>query len=94
MDWRDNGAFTGEISPLMLIELGVKPVLIGHHERRQFFGETNQTVNSHLKAWHFARKLARLFCVSETLDEAQNPELRTQSSDVKVRDRLLLKIPP
>lgn len=71
MDWRDNGAFTGEISPLMLLELGVKYVLIGHSERRQFFGETNQTVNSRLKA-ALAHKLIPIVCVGETLDERES----------------------
>src|ERR1700722_10765517 len=45
MDHRETGAFTGKISSLMLIDLGVKYVLIGHSERRQFFGETNASVN-------------------------------------------------
>lgn len=71
MDWRDNGAFTGEISPLMLLELGVKYVLIGHSERRQFFGETNQTVKSRLKA-ALAHKLIPIVCVGETLDERES----------------------
>ncbi|HIA50734.1 MAG TPA: triose-phosphate isomerase [Candidatus Melainabacteria bacterium] len=71
MDWRDNGAFTGEVSPVMLTELGVKYVLIGHSERRQFFGETNQTVNQRLKA-ALAHKLIPIVCVGETLDERES----------------------
>lgn len=71
MDWRDNGAFTGEVSPLMLLELGVKYILIGHSERRQFFGETNQTVNQRLKA-ALAHKLIPIVCVGETLDERES----------------------
>lgn len=71
MDWRENGAFTGEISPLMLIELGVKYILIGHSERRQFFGETNQTVNLRLKA-ALQHKLIPIVCVGETLDERES----------------------
>lgn len=70
MDWRDNGAFTGEVSPVMLTELGVTYVLIGHSERRQFFGETNQTVNNRLKA-ALAHKLIPIVCVGETLDERE-----------------------
>ena len=43
--FEDNGAFTGEVSPLMLKEIGVNASLIGHSERRQYFGETNETCN-------------------------------------------------
>lgn len=71
MDWRENGAFTGEVSPLMLTELGVTYVLIGHSERRQFFGETNQTVNNRLKA-ALQHKLIPIVCVGETLDERES----------------------
>jgi len=71
MDWRENGAFTGEVSPVMLTELGVKYVLIGHSERRQFFGETNQTVNNRLKA-ALEHKLVPIVCVGETLDERES----------------------
>jgi triosephosphate isomerase len=71
MDWRENGAFTGEVSPVMLTELGVTYVLIGHSERRQFFGETNGTVNNRLKA-ALEHKLTPIVCVGETLDERES----------------------
>ncbi len=45
MFWEEKGAYTGEISPLMLKEIGVKYVVIGHSERRQYFGETDEMVN-------------------------------------------------
>ena len=48
--WAEKGAFTGEISADMLVELGVTYVIIGHSERRQYFGETDQTVNARVKA--------------------------------------------
>ena len=48
--WADEGAFTGEISGAMLTELGVRYVVIGHSERRQYFGETDETVNKRLLA--------------------------------------------
>ncbi|HEY9786372.1 MAG TPA: triose-phosphate isomerase, partial [Candidatus Obscuribacterales bacterium] len=70
MDWRDSGAFTGEIAPPMLTELGVKYVLIGHSERRQFFGETNATVNQRLKA-ALKHGLIPIVCVGESLDERE-----------------------
>jgi len=70
MDYRDSGAFTGEISPLMLKDVGVEYVLIGHSERRQFFGETNATTNLRLKA-AFAHGLLPILCVGESLDERE-----------------------
>ena len=48
MFWEAKGAFTGEISPNMLVDAGCKYVIIGHSERRQYFGETNETVNKKL----------------------------------------------
>lgn len=71
MDYRDAGAFTGEISPLMLIDLGLNHVLIGHSERRQFFGETNQTVPLKVKA-ALDKGLTPVICVGELLDEREN----------------------
>ncbi|ATS18335.1 triose-phosphate isomerase [Parathermosynechococcus lividus PCC 6715] len=63
--WAEQGAFTGEISAPMLVELGVRYVIIGHSERRQYFGETDATVNQRLKA---AQKhgLTPILCVGET----------------------------
>lgn len=70
MDYRDSGAYTGEVSPLMLLDLGIKYVLIGHSERRQLFGETNQTVHEKLKA-ALKHGLTPIVCVGETLDERE-----------------------
>jgi len=63
--WEENGAYTGEISAPMLTEIGVRYVIVGHSERRQFFGETDVTVNLRLKA---AQKhgLTPILCVGET----------------------------
>ena len=63
--WQEAGAFTGEISGPMLSELGVRYVIVGHSERRQYFGETDETVNLRLKA---AQKydLIPILCVGET----------------------------
>ncbi len=68
--WAEKGAFTGEISAKMLVELGVEYVIIGHSERRQYFGETDQTVNARVKA-ALAAGLKPIICVGETLDERE-----------------------
>src|SRR3989338_5909430 len=49
MHFEDSGAFTGEVSPLMLKELGVKYIILGHSERRQYFNETNELINKKIK---------------------------------------------
>jgi triosephosphate isomerase len=68
--WEPQGAFTGAISPLMLRDAGCRYVIVGHSERRQHFGETDQTVNLKLKA-ALAAGLCPIFCVGETLAERQ-----------------------
>lgn len=70
MYYEPEGAFTGEISPLMLKDLGVKFVIIGHSERRQYFGETNETVNKKVKA-AFKYGLVPIMCVGENLSERE-----------------------
>ncbi len=69
--WADNGAFTGEISGDMLKAAGVEYVIIGHSERRQYFGETDATVNARLKA-ALKYDLIPIVCVGELLDEREN----------------------
>jgi len=68
--WAEKGAFTGEISAAMLKELGVTYVIIGHSERRQYFGETDETVNKRTKA-ALAAGLKPIVCVGETLAERE-----------------------
>lgn len=68
--WEPQGAFTGAISPLMLKDAGCRYVIVGHSERRQHFGETNQTVNLKLKA-ALAAGLCPILCVGETIAERQ-----------------------
>ena len=68
--WADNGAFTGEISAEMLKEIGVEYVIIGHSERRQYFGETDQSVNARLKQ-ALKNELKPIVCVGETLTERE-----------------------
>lgn len=66
--WETKGAFTGEISAAMLRDAGATHVIIGHSERRQYFGETDATVNQRLKA-ALAGGLVPIVCVGETLAE-------------------------
>src|SRR5207253_10726357 len=68
--WEPKGAFTGEISVAMLHEAGCTHVIIGHSERRQYFGETNETVNRRLHA-SLAAGLDPIVCVGETLAERE-----------------------
>ncbi|NLE64482.1 MAG: triose-phosphate isomerase [Elusimicrobia bacterium] len=68
--WEDSGAFTGEISGTMLTSYGVKYVIIGHSERRQYFGETNETVNKRLRA-ALKNGLKAIVCVGENLAERE-----------------------
>lgn len=71
LDSHDSGAFTGEISAPMLVDIGANYVIIGHSERRQFFGETNQTVPLKVKA-ALNHNLIPVICVGELLDEREN----------------------
>ena len=68
--WAESGAFTGEISTGMLKEMGVEYVVLGHSERRQYFGETDETVNKRTKA-ALAAGLKRIVCVGELLWERE-----------------------
>jgi triosephosphate isomerase len=68
--WEKQGAYTGAISPLMLADVGCHYVIIGHSERRQHFGETNQMVNLKVKAV-LAAGLKVILCVGETKEERQ-----------------------
>jgi triosephosphate isomerase len=80
--WEKEGAFTGEIAPAMLKEFGVKYTVVGHSERRQFFGETDAGVNKRAKA-ALANGLRPIVCVGETL--AQREAGQTQAV---VRDQV------
>lgn len=68
--FEESGAFTGEVSAVMLKEMGVQYVIIGHSERRQYFGETDVTVNKRLKA-ALAHGLKVILCVGETLEQRE-----------------------
>ena len=70
MHFEEKGAFTGEISPLMLKELDMDYVIIGHSERRQYFAETDETVNKKIKS-ALAVGLKPIVCVGETLEQRE-----------------------
>lgn len=71
MHWEENGAFTGEISAEMLKSIGVNYVIIGHSERRQYFAETDKTVNMKVKK-AIQIGLTPIVCVGETLNQREN----------------------
>ncbi len=71
MHWEAQGAFTGEVSGGMLKDLGCSHVIIGHSERRQLFGETDETVNRKIKA-AMRIDLIPVFCLGETLEERED----------------------
>jgi triosephosphate isomerase (TIM) len=70
MHWKNEGAFTGETSPVMLTAIGATHVLIGHSERRQYFAETDTTVNLKLKA-AIHHSLIPIVCIGEKLEERE-----------------------
>ena len=70
MYWEAEGAFTGEVSAPMLLTCGCEYVILGHSERRQFFGETDDTVNRRLKA-ALSAGLKPIVCIGESFDERQ-----------------------
>jgi triosephosphate isomerase (TIM) len=72
--WEDKGAFTGEISPVFIKDAGADYVIIGHSERRQYFGETDETVNKKIKAV-LNHNLVPIVCVGETLEERESGQL-------------------
>jgi triosephosphate isomerase (TIM) len=71
--WEEKGAFTGEVSPVMLREVGCHYVIIGHSERRQFFGETDETVNRKIKS-AIVHGLEVILCIGEMLKERESGE--------------------
>jgi triosephosphate isomerase len=83
--WEESGAYTGEISAPMLTEIGVRYVIVGHSERRQFFGETDQTVNLRLKAAQ-RNGLTPILCVGETKKQRDTGETELVISEQIKKD--------
>lgn len=71
MHYEESGAFTGEISPLMLFELGVKWVILGHSERRHLFGESDAIISKKI-ASALSHNLKSIFCIGETLEQRED----------------------
>ena len=95
--WAADGAFTGEVSAQMLVEIGVSGALVGHSERRQLFGETDDTVRRRAEA-ALEAGLGVIACVGETEAEREAGEteavLRRQVAVVPVHERLVIAYEP
>lgn len=87
MYFKDSGAFTGEVSGPMLAELGVSYVIIGHSERREYFNETDETVNLKAEAV-FAHGMTPIICCGETLEQR---ELGIKDEWIRMQIKLALK---
>ncbi|OGP53461.1 MAG: triose-phosphate isomerase [Deltaproteobacteria bacterium RBG_13_52_11] len=74
--WEEQGAYTGEVSPPMVRDVGCRYVIIGHSERRAYFGETNETVNKKVKA-ALAHGLHPIICVGESLEQRERGDTFT-----------------
>ena len=72
---KDSGAYTGEISPVMLKSIGVKYVILGHSERRQYFKETDAFINEKVKS-ALEHNLIPILCIGETLEERENGKVK------------------
>lgn len=70
VDWRDSGAYTGEVAPLMLKDMCVTHVIIGHSERRMYFGETDERVNEKTKAV-LKHEMTPIVCCGESLEQRE-----------------------
>ncbi|TCP24855.1 triosephosphate isomerase [Scopulibacillus darangshiensis] len=75
MHFEESGAFTGEISPMMLADIGVDYVVIGHSERRAMFAETDESVNKKVHA-AFRHNIIPIVCVGESLEERENGDMK------------------
>lgn len=83
MNAKESGAFTGEVSPLMLKDLGVEYVILGHSERREYYGETNEIINEKVKS-ALAHGLKPILCFGETLEERE-----ANTTEAVVKDQIV-----
>lgn len=90
--WTDKGAYTGEISPTMLVDLGCHYVIIGHSERRQILGESDVNINRKVKA-ALDSGLIPVLCVGETLQERDNNLAREIVKEQLIRDLQNIEMP-
>ncbi len=99
--WEEKGAFTGEIAAPMLKDLGCRYVIVGHSERRQYFGETNTRIHDKLVAV-YQQAMIPILCVGETLDEREagatldvvGTQIREALTDVPVKGELVVAYEP
>jgi triosephosphate isomerase (TIM) len=95
--WEPEGAYTGEVSAPMLVDLGVYGAIVGHSERRRYFGETDETVGRRAAA-ALAAGLSVIACVGELEDERERGEteavLRRQLEPLEAHDRLVIAYEP
>ena len=76
MHWEEKGAFTGEVSPMMLADVHVTHVILGHSERRMYSNETNETVHKKVQA-ALAHQLTPIICCGETLEEREKGQMES-----------------
>ena len=91
MSWEDQGQFTGEISPLMLKELGLDLVMIGHSERRHVFGETDVEENKKVKA-ALNHGFTTLLCIGETAEEKNSASAQKCSAHNLKSDSMMFRL--
>lgn len=86
MHWAEGGAYTGEVSPTMLLDIGATHVILGHSERRQYFGEADAFINQKIRS-ALGHDLCPIVCVGESLEERESGETKSRV-DFQIRAAL------